>query len=403
MKKYKWVGKIGRLICVVLALCVCVSCSKVRHEDQKTYKLEDYVNRGDASTPEPASAVDEITEVVAEEDDQEPVTYKVTSEMSADDILSLADMSSLMYIDAKDSDEYLAIHYLQDVMPDTSVEWVFREGGEVYSPEVTSIAISEHDKVSVALTVLENLRSIDLLGIDVTVEDLDKWYEIRPDVFYLCNMSFGKWSVRTDLTIFSTLQPGSVDIHRYTDDEMYPLFKYCKKLRALDVGHNDLVDMTLIGELSDLQILIIGDNPHIVDISPLANLKELWYLEAFMTDGVEDFTPLSECTKMVDINIGYNHNVDNLSFLDTMPNIINGWFLGNEGITTAEIRKYEAMYPDATLIYGKAPGKPDSMAYGWRSTVRNTAIRKAFTNWKSVIEFRAWDDVDYLDIQKNGK
>ena len=57
------------------------------------------------------------------------------------------------------------------------------------------------------------------------------------------------------------------------------VLKYCTDLQALDLGHQRITDLSVIGNyLKDLRILILADNK-VSDVSPLANLKHLHYLQ----------------------------------------------------------------------------------------------------------------------------
>ena len=71
------------------------------------------------------------------------------------------------------------------------------------------------------------------------------------------------------------------------------MLKYCTDLRALDIGHQAITDLSVIGEhLTELRVLIIADNK-VTDLTPLSNLRHLHYLE-FFVNRVSDLSPLAE-------------------------------------------------------------------------------------------------------------
>jgi Leucine-rich repeat (LRR) protein len=71
--------------------------------------------------------------------------------------------------------------------------------------------------------------------------------------------------------------------------------KYLKNLKYLDVGHNAIDDLSFLYDLPELRILIVADNyvtDYITDLTPIASLKHLQYLEVF-TNNITDLSPLS--------------------------------------------------------------------------------------------------------------
>ena len=78
---------------------------------------------------------------------------------------------------------------------------------------------------------------------------------------------------------------------------------YCTDLIAIDVGHMDLTSCEWLAYMPNLQYLILADTD-ISDISPLANHEKLVFLEIFLTK-VQDYSPLLTCTALEDLNLCY--------------------------------------------------------------------------------------------------
>lgn len=320
-------------------------------------------------------------------------TRLVLKDESAEEILALADIPTLVYIDATASREYEALAELRESLPDCQIDWVYELDGQLLSSDTEEVTLSDPSGLEDALPYLPALKRVDLTGCQPSIEQMDICYDLRPDVDFLWTFSFGKWTVRSDLTCFSSLQPGSVDIYRYTSEDVYPLLRFCPHLRALDLGHNGLTDISLIGELDELQVLILADNPYLEDISPLANLKELYYLELFMCPKVTDFSSIYELTAMRDLNISYCRELKDISFIDNMPDLEMAFFLGSY-VDMDQVNAYRESRPEIDLK--KFNPNPDtSVGFGWRTAERNVAIRWAFSHWRHVIEFITWDNVIY--------
>ena len=285
-----------------------------------------------------------------------PTELRLTDE-SADEILAYAAWTQLEYVDATASREYEALRALQDALPDCRVEWLYDYGGELLnSLETTELKPASTEGLAEALRALPRVKFIDLLDVTVPDAEKDALMEANPGVDFLWWVSFGHWTVRSDIQVFSSLLGGAKWEPRYLSEDLAPLFKYCRHLKALDLGHNNLQDLSLLGTLSELQVLILADNQWLKDISPLANLTELRYLELFADMRIADLSPLRSLTKLEDVNLCHEYmRVEFTVFKDRLS--------ATDG--------------------------------GWRATDENVAIRTAFYNYKAVTSFDYWEDIEY--------
>ncbi len=306
------------------------------------------------------------------------------------DILLLAFRPQLSYVDARSSHEYEALLKLSQLRPDCEIVWNYEFQGESYPSSTTELKVSELDGLEEALRYLPALTYVDLIDSPAQVEDLDRYSELRPDIEFYWSFVLEGFVIRTDIQCYSTLR--DLDYHRFTSEELYPLLKYCKHLKALDLGHNDLTDISLIGELDELEVLILADNPNLVDASPLAKLENLEYLEFFMNHNVEDYSFLNSLNKIRDLNLCYCDMLGDLDFLEHMPDISFGMFKYS-GISQETLDYWQLQYPESKLVI--YDGSIHSCDGGWRDTQRNAQIRFAFSNWRHVTNYEHYDDVDF--------
>jgi len=189
--------------------------------------------------------------------------------------------------------------------------------------------------------------------------------------------------------VYSSLQPIGYVPH----DEVYyyPILKYCTKLKALDLGHNNLRDISLIGNMKDLQILILADD-HLQDASCLANLHDLIYLELFMNDELEDFSFLKSLTKLKDLNLCYCTHLTSLDFMEYMPDL-EFMLVKFTGLDVDYYNEVKANNPQVRMTFWD--GDKESTNSGWRDTARNHMIRSAFANWPSVVRYDYYNDMDF--------
>lgn len=168
------------------------------------------------------------------------------------------------------------------------------------------------------LAQLPNLKTVNMYSSSLSRAQMREMYERFPDVFFGWTITIScnnpthpertPHKFRTDITAFSTLHNNKCTNH--TNDELSVL-RYCKNLMALDIGHNDVTDLSFLYDLPKLRVLILGRNNNLEDIAPIGSLKDLEYLELFSTN-VSDISPLANCTHLVDLNI-CNDRINDLS------------------------------------------------------------------------------------------
>lgn len=318
-----------------------------------------------------------------------PTEYSITVE-SAEEIAALGEISTLRHIDATASREYEALAKLRAALPECEMDWVYELNGVEYPGDTEELTVETLDGLEDALRYLPDIRFVDMLACEVTTDDIDRYMDINPDADYLWWVKFGRWVVRSDIQIFSSMR--TTDNHYYTNEELYPLLHYCKKMRALDLGHNALTDLTDIGNMTDLQVLIIADNEYLTDLSPLKNLDKLYYLEMFLCINITDFSGLDGMVSMEDMNCRYCRYLDDPSFLANMPNL-RMLYCANTGLGLREIAPYRI----EGCSYETASEDYSSVYHGWRATDRNIAIRHLFHHFEDVKEFISWDNIVYKD------
>lgn len=376
---------------LLLALILC-SCKVTPQEN---------VTLGATTEPVPATAPTTVPTTAPPPPEPVEVTLEGTG---PEEVLALLEVENLVYVDATASTSYDALMELMAAKPDCVMDYFVDLGGIVVgnmeeTADIRGAEISS-ETLGKMLRYLPNLRSLDMCDLDYTNEESLSVIEAYPQIDFTWTVNFGAWSVRSDIQVFSSLQYEHPK-YRYTSEDFFPLFHYCTDLVALDVGHNALTDLSELTNLKNLQVLIIADNPTITDITPLGELTGLYYLEIFMDWRIEDFTPLGNLTKMVDLNACTISSMENVDFLDNMPDLKMGWFIGT-GITHVEMRKMREEHPDAKFVFDDG-GTSSSTCAGWRATDRNIAIRTAFKNWPLVVSFKNWDEIEYqegADIQK---
>ena len=231
-----------------------------------------------------------------------------------------------------------------------------------------------------------NLQKIVLCDCGLSNETLAAFQDEMNGVRVVWRVKLGtQWSLRTDAVAFSVLIMNYKHVRMTSKD--LEVLKYCPDLLALDLGHQALTDLSKIPEyLPDLRLLIIADN-QVSDLSPLANLKHLHYLEIFV-NRVKDLSPLADLRELVDVNISYNPISDITPLLNS-PMMQRIW-LESTKVSQSGVDQLRAAYPNAKVVnIGKG-----SVDQGWRyGNARYEQMMNMWFNNYYGSEFQKYDDL----------
>lgn len=228
---------------------------------------------------------------------------------------------------------------------------------EVLDLDEAKVRVREIDELKALIEQMPNLKEVRMYQSALKRAQMDELFDSYPEIFFGWTIKLGKHTIRTDMTAFSTLHG-----HQPKDDDPFhnsrdcSVFRYFKYMEALDLGHNYLSDLSFLAEMPQLKVLIIGANYHCNgDLTPLAALKDLEYLEIFSTKAL-DAAPLAGLTKLRDLNMGFNPKIKDISCLYDLPKLERFW--GRElGITDEQRAEMEAAHPDCEFDWKSYPSE----------------------------------------------
>ena len=229
-------------------------------------------------------------------------------------------------------------------------------------------------EVKALLAEYPKLQKVNMFSMPLTASQADELSALYPQIEFGWTLKIGPdHLVRTDATAFSTLHR-SGDIGHSA--KALSVLRYCKKLKALDIGHNHVDDISWLTELPDLRVLIIAIN-RITDLTPLASLPRLEYLELF-SNRITDLAPLSGLTRLMDLNICYNR-ISDFSPLYEMTWLKRLWIgraanRGNPGVPQEVIDTLKAKLPATAIDYRSEP-----TLGGWREHPHYDVIHEMFS------------------------
>lgn len=213
-------------------------------------------------------------------------------------------------------------------------------------------------KLMDVLAWLPNLKEIRALNSSFTYDEMERIHALLPNVHVSGKLRVNKHYVRTDLTAFSTRH--SKTSTRYSSDDMR-ILKYMDNLLALDIGHNAVTSLDFLYDLPNLRVLIIADN-QITDLTPIASLEHLEYLEIFLNRELTDLTPLAGLSHLVDLHAG-SCAISDFSPLLGLKGLQRLW-LGDNPYEESQIDALREALPDCVI--NTTAWKIATTAEGWR-------------------------------------
>ena len=330
---------------------------------------------------------------------------KLEKDTEATEAEKLKLFPNLAHVDASGFNDYETLFKLVEEMPYCSFYWTAKLADQKLSSTDTYVklgkdSVTDVDKLIKQLSRLPLLKTVDMCDCGLSNKAMDKLIEAFPEKKFIWIVKFGSdkyryWTLRTDATIFSTLNPsGGTTLDQ---KDFAPIFKYCTDLVALDLGHNSISDIKAITNLKKLKVLILADN-QISDISPLAELHDLEFLEIW-TNRISDVSPLASLDNLKDVDLANNY-VSDLTPLYTMKDL-RSIRLDNSLATESnklnplsydQLNELGRALPDCHIEHLTTDGFPF-----YRNTPRYLGMKMAFTNYAHVISFNGTDDIKYDD------
>lgn len=221
------------------------------------------------------------------------------------------------------------------------------------------VRITDPAALEKQLSAVSGLREADLSFCGLADEELAAMRErLAPlGIKIVWTLKLDTYTLRTDAWVFST-RHSSKD-KRLEDEHVAPL-RYAVELRALDLGHNWISDVSFLEPMTELKVLILSDN-RMYDLSVLKG-KPLEYLEIFNTF-VKDLSFLEGCDTLMDLNI-CDTRVSDLSPLYRLKNLKRLWAGDMECLKWAEEQQFLSYQRDRLEAWNFWTDIPT--LYGWR-------------------------------------
>ena len=281
---------------------------------------------------------------------------------------------------------------IADSLQNVLVRFELSLAGQHFLTDSTQIDLSgcavTAEEIDRVLKYFPRLKKLDMSDCGISDEEMDALNHRHPNVDIVWTVTIGMVKTRTDAVYF---YPAEANYYP-TNEEMKKL-RYCTELVAIDIGHTRATDCEFLWYTPNVRYLILADTG-ITDITPVGNLKELIYLELFNLK-LRDYSPLLNCTKLQDLNIGTTHaDPEPLSKMTWLHNL--QWHRADQDPATKEaVLKLPEQLPDTNVeLYPKK--KARNIGGGWRYIpnyyVFRDIIGATYFNQDQIWDY--WGDTD---------
>ena len=269
------------------------------------------------------------------------------------DIISVLDNLTYVNLGKENSADSLTpedIYNIINRFPKIKFDYTFDVFGKDVSLDDEIIDLNHvqmYDNGEKVVSIMKILRNPQYLDMDFTgVENkvMESLRETYPDVDIQWRLWFGKsYSVRTDCERFVASEP-TVEV--LTGNELEAL-KYCTKIRFLDIGHNEITDISFVSYMPDLEAAVLCIN-NWSDLSPISSCTKLNYLEINDT-ACSDLSPLGSCVSLEHLNVCNLGDVTGWESLANLTRLERLWIGQNTNIPASDLQLLKDALPNAEI------------------------------------------------------
>lgn len=305
-----------------------------------------------------------------------------------DATLALPYFESLNYVELMNAAETSLltdqdILALQTALPEIQFHYAFNLFGQTVSTtdtrlEYDSVKIGNEgvEKIRQALNILPDCTYAKFDTCNIDNEVIAQLRDDYPEVKIVWRLDLDKYSILTDEEMvrmtFSLTQ-------RNAD-----LLKYCTDVKYLDVTSSKLTNIDFVGYMPKLEagiFTLVG----VDDLSPLANCTNLTWLELSSCGGVKDLSSLSGLKNLKYLNISHT-KVTDLTPLDQLP--LERFNCVKSSVKQDMLDHFVAKHPNCLTTQ-----KGSALGSGWRYEDKEQTV--PFSYYAQLRKIFRYDDKNF--------
>ena len=323
--------------------------------------------------------------------------------LAAESLRYLPKLGSIRLGEERSGLSWADIGALQQACPEANIRYTFTLYGKEFDLQNTMLNLSHvpvedrGESLREVLPYMNKLTYVDMDTCGVSNEDMAKLRDDFPEIKIVWRIWFGSnlsYSVRTDV---ERILASKSSVGGYVYGEFAEPLKYCTEVKYLDLGHNPLMDdISFISYMPKLEVAILAMGSW-SDASPLADCKELEYLE-MQTTQCTDLSPLASLDKLRHLNVACISGLTDISPLYALTELERLWLGSNNMVPWEQVEEMQKIAPDCEInvsVYDDPTG--EQWRYNRQGTwnYRYYVLRKQFGEYKNSAFSFTWNDPLY--------
>ena len=197
------------------------------------------------------------------------------------------------------------------------------------------------EELKLLLPYLRNVKRVDMEDCGIDNETMAALRDEFPQPKLVWRVKVGAYSVRTDTWMVKFSAGGS----KALTDKSCENLKYCREIKYLDLGHNDIKHMDgFVPYMPDLEVCIMY-NP-MSNINGIEACTKLEFFECYSC-GLRDLSPLAACTELKHLNVCYN-NLTDITPLYGLTKLERLWISRNN-IPADQVKAFKELAPNCEV------------------------------------------------------
>ena len=231
-----------------------------------------------------------------------------------------------------------------------------------------------------ALDIMDKCTYVKLDSCKIDDETMAKLRDDYPDREIVWRIFIDRYNMLTDEIMVRMTEK----VH---DGNVTPL-KYCTKVKYLDVNFNRLSDFSFVEYMPELECAVLRLTL-VSDLTPFTKCPNLTWLELTDCSKLTDLSPLAQLRNLKFLNIAQT-KISDISALENLP--LERFVCVKTNVTGDSLDAFVAKHPDClTVTSGSARG------YGWRY---NDYDQTPFEYYSKIEEIFRYNDYEFTGNRK---
>ena len=247
------------------------------------------------------------------------------------------------------------IRELEEAFPGVRVHYSFSVYGKTFSLQDERLDLNHRtieDQGELLRRIIPCMPELKLVDLDTCGIDNEHCAALRDEfsnveiVWRIWFGSGGRYTARTDVERILASKPSAFGA--LTAENTHDLM-YCTKVRYLDLGHNDALGaIDFCAYMPDLEVAIIAMTFKVKDLTPLKDCTKLEFLELQSND-ITDVSPLAGLKNLEYLNLVQNFELEDITPLFGLRKLKKLYLGCTDPVPKVQVEAFKALMPKCAV------------------------------------------------------